>query len=121
MKPRADFTWTRKPDGSIHIDDLNMGGMSVTNDAEAVLASIDGALRQEFGQCLNLIPEITYRDSDGRVDRLIWKHGEFKGFAPGEESMTEMLRQICADHGQHEWGDNNGRAYCLYCGMDGDA
>lgn len=21
----------------------------------------------------------------------------------------------------HEWGDNNGRAYCLYCGEDGDA
>lgn len=34
---------------------------------------------------------------------------------------------VAAYHGlpdpecEHEWYDNNGRSYCLYCGIDGDA
>jgi len=31
------------------------------------------------------------------------------------------LRTFGGDRCQHEWGDNNGRSYCMYCGEDGDA
>ena len=50
--------------------------MSVTNDAENVLAAIHKEI-DLTGR------KVTYTDSDGQVDRLLHEAGEFKGFAPG--------------------------------------
>ncbi len=82
-KPISDFSWSFLPNGTLHIIDHNLGGMSVTNDAENVLGAIDGALRAEYGKTLNEIEKITYQDSEGQVDGLYWSEDEFKGFVPG--------------------------------------
>lgn len=74
-KARSDYDYTIKPDGTVHIVDLNLGRMSVTNDAENVLLEIHRHI-DLTGR------DVTYRDSDGQVDRLIHEKGVFKGFAP---------------------------------------
>lgn len=76
--PKADYNWVEDPeDNSIHIVDLNLGNMSVTNDALHVLAAIHKEI-DLTGR------EVTYTDSDGQVDRLLHDAGEFTGFAPGK-------------------------------------
>lgn len=76
--PRADYTWAEQPaDRSVHIIDLNLGNMSVTNDAENVLAAIHKEI-DLTGRT------VTYTDSEGQVDQLLHEAGEFIGFAPGK-------------------------------------
>ncbi len=75
-KPKSDYDYTIKEDGSVHIVDLNLGRMSVTNDAEQVL--------MEIHHHIDLTGRhVTYRDSDGQVDSLIHEKGVFIRFAPG--------------------------------------
>ena len=76
-KPLADYSYiVNQTDNSVHILDLNLGRMSVTNDAENVLAEIHKEI-DLTGRA------VTYRDSEGQVDRLIHDKGEFLRFAPG--------------------------------------
>lgn len=76
-KPKADYYYRINPaDKSVHIVDQNKGNMSVTNDAENVLA----AIHEEIDLTDR---DVLYTDSDGQVDRLLHEAGEFKGFAPG--------------------------------------
>ena len=77
-KPLADFSWTVFKDGRVHIIDHNLGNMSVTNDAENVVAAIH--------EQLDLTGRVvTYLDSEGGVDRLLHRKGEFMGFAAFKE------------------------------------
>lgn len=76
QKARADYDYRINPDHSVHIIDHNLGSMSVTNDAEAVLLEIHRHI-DLTGRA------VTYRDSEGQVDRLLHEKGVFKGFAPG--------------------------------------
>lgn len=76
--PKADYTWTENPeDSSIHIVDLNLGNISVTNDALHVLAAIHKEI-DLTGRA------VTYTDSEGQVGRLLHDAGEFIRFAPGK-------------------------------------
>ena len=75
--PQSDYDYTIKPDGSVHIIDENLGNMSVTNDAENVLAKIHKEIDLTDRA-------VTYTDSEGQVDRLLHDKGEFIGFAPGQ-------------------------------------
>ncbi len=77
-EPKSDFTYRENDDGSVHITDLNLGQMSVTNDAENVIEAIHKVI-DLTGR------EVTYTDSEGQVDRLIHENGEFLGFAPGPQ------------------------------------
>lgn len=76
-EPRSDYYYRINSEtDAIHIVDQNLGNMSVTNDAENVLA----AIHKEIDLTDR---EVTYTDSEGQVDRLLHKAGEFTGFAPG--------------------------------------
>jgi len=77
-KPKSNYDYTVNDDGSVHIVDL-LGGMSVTNDAEAVLMEIHHHI-DLTGR------DVTYRDTEGQVDRLLHEKGVFKGFAPGPDN-----------------------------------
>ncbi len=63
---------TEASEGIVFIVDLDNGGCSVTNDAEAVVSSI---LAQHPGK------RIVYRDSDGYWDELTHDGQKFTGFA----------------------------------------
>ena len=60
------------------IRDRDQGNMSVTNDAEAVVAEI--ARGQNVGAVSG--PRIFYIDSQGRLDEMEHNLGSFKGFVP---------------------------------------
>jgi hypothetical protein len=84
MTPRADFSIVKNVPGEpLVILDRNLGNMSVTNDAEAVVES----LTRE-----GLLPtnrRLFYYDSDGQLDEIIHKDGEFVGFAPGPQKEAD--------------------------------
>lgn len=76
-EPVSDYEfYVNDMDNSVHIVDKNLGRMSVTNDAENVLA----AIHKEIDLTDRAV---TYTDSEGQVDRLLHEAGEFMGFAPG--------------------------------------
>jgi len=74
-RPLSDYSYT-VTGNKVHIIDQNLGRMSVTNDVENVLAEIHKEI-DLTGKT------VTYRDSEGHVDKLIHKNGEFLHFAPG--------------------------------------
>jgi hypothetical protein len=65
MTPRSDYNWGIK-EGILVIEDLNLGRMSVTNNAEGVISEI---YSQIGAQLHNL--DIIYKDSEGIWDQLI--------------------------------------------------
>ena len=74
IKAKADYDYTIRKDGSVYIVDRNLGGMmSVTNDVDAVLLEIHRHI-DLTGR------EVTYRDSEGKVDRLVHDKGVFVKF-----------------------------------------
>lgn len=83
-KTRSDWTWTliQDPGRCLIIVDADLGGMSVTNDAENVIA----AAHEAFD--LTNTPVI-YRDSEGMYDQILHRNGEFVGF--------KALMEITAD------------------------
>lgn len=58
--------------------------MSVTNDAEAVVAHVVG----HYGD-----HRIAYRDTDGRWDELRHQAGVFRGFAPLDAELQAIVNQ----------------------------
>lgn len=60
---KADYTYTIE-NGTVKIIDLNLGNVSVTNDAENVVTEI-----QSTTDIKGL--KIVYRDSDGNWDEII--------------------------------------------------
>lgn len=75
LHSKADYTY--QVDGKIvTIRDLNLGNISVTNDAEEVL--------ERIGKEVDLSDKkVQYYDSCGQLDRLLHENGVFAGFAPG--------------------------------------
>jgi hypothetical protein len=65
MTPKSDYNWGIK-EGILVIEDLNLGRMSVTNNAEGVINEI---YSQIGAQLHNL--DIIYKDSEGIWDQLI--------------------------------------------------
>ncbi len=70
---RADYSIVQVTDSVVFISDDDAGGMSVTNDAEAVV----GEVARNY-----LNRRIVYRDSTGQWDELLHRNGEFRGFGP---------------------------------------
>jgi hypothetical protein len=80
---RSDYS-AELESGVLRITDLNIGGMSVTNDIERVIREMRSA-----GIDVDGTP-IIYRDSDGRWDGVRTKGGEFYWFDPiGTTSEAE--------------------------------
>ena len=76
MSTRSDWSFHKLPGNIIHVVDLNLGNMSVTNDAEAVI--------EELHKQVDLTDKkVQYTDSEGQVDRLLHEGGIFAGFAGG--------------------------------------
>lgn len=69
---RATYDVVRVTEDTIFLVDRNYG-MSVTNDAENVVAEVVG----EYGD-----KRVVYRDSMGRWDELVHTNGSFGCFAP---------------------------------------
>lgn len=69
MIPSSDYNWGIK-EGILVIEDLNLGRMSVTNNAESVISEI---YTQIGTQLHNL--DIIYKDSEGIWDQLIASWG----------------------------------------------
>ena len=80
MKVRAHYSVRCETEETIWIVDLDDGGMSVTNDAESVVAQVV----KEYGD-----KRIIYRDSDGRWDELRHINGVFIGYAPAPNLRPE--------------------------------
>lgn len=59
--------------GTVFIVDDNNGGMSVTNDAEAVVVDVLAKYPDH---------QIIYRDTEGQWDELLHWKGQFAGFKP---------------------------------------
>lgn len=70
---RADYEVVEVVEDLVFLVDLNRGGCSVTNNAEAVVAEV---LASHPGH------RIIYRDSIGRWDELCHDGGRFTRFAP---------------------------------------
>ena len=72
MKVRSDFTVIRVQERIVFIVD-NDNGLSVTNDAEAVVDHLN-----------DIYPSfrVVYRDTDGNWDELVHVDGVFKRYAP---------------------------------------
>ena len=84
---KADYTYTFE-DGVLRIVDLNLGGMSVTNAIEDVLADIEVSTNSPIRG------RIIYRDSEGIWDEVIGWPGQI-GFMPiGAKSQNEALKRI---------------------------
>lgn len=58
-------------DEIVHIIDIDDGGISVTNDAENVVAEVNNRYPNR---------RIIYRDSMGNWDELVHENGVFKSF-----------------------------------------
>lgn len=72
-KARANYEYVdfQGPPGVIFIRDLDQGGVTVTNDAEAVVEEVHK---------LHPGKRIVYRDTDGDWDELRHTEGKFTGF-----------------------------------------
>ncbi len=68
----------KNKDGFFVIRDLSGDdSLSITNDAENVVANVVSLMSYTQGQ------RLLYYDSDGNLDELKIKDGKFAGFAPG--------------------------------------
>lgn len=67
----SDFKIISVLPDKIFLEDLNLGRMSVTNDADDVCERI---ARQHPGR------RIIYKDSEGQWDEMIHAYGKFKSF-----------------------------------------
>jgi hypothetical protein len=79
VKSRSNYTFRLiESERRIHINDYcnELGGMSVTNNAENVVAEID-SIMPIFGLT------ISYTDTMGQTDELLHDGKLFSGFAPG--------------------------------------
>lgn len=70
---RADYEVIGASSDVVYLVDLDEGGKSVTNDAEAVVSEVAA----EYPEC-----RIVYRDTMGRWDELVHTDGIFEDFKP---------------------------------------
>lgn len=85
---RADWTIEFMDGAVVAIVDADLGGMSVTNDAEAIVIAVDESVHLGTRRLI-------YRDSTGRWDELLHEAGRFAGFAHlGGETLTQALAKV---------------------------
>lgn len=86
---RSEYLLILIEDDFIYIEDtcLYTQKMSVTNDAENVVADIHKKYSL-IGRSLY------YLDTDGNVDILLHKDGVFTNFAPGYKNYVEFRREV---------------------------
>ena len=82
MSVRAAFAIVRDTDAYLLIRDEDLGGRSVTNDAEAVVAYLLKEGRIWPGKAL------FYFDSDGEPGELVFDKRGFRDFAPAAPLFT---------------------------------
>jgi hypothetical protein len=90
----ADFSYTVSED-VLKIVDLDLGGNSVTNDAERVLGKIEQWQPGLIARC-----RIMYRDSRGIWDGMAWDGQEVRFFPireTDERAAERKLRQLGPD------------------------
>ena len=91
---RADYDWRIVPDGeqgsTLMLVDLDLGGMSLTNDMEGVLAELNRIHLARYAH-------IVYRDSQRHWDRVS-VHDSLVAFSPGPED--DSLERLWQQH-QH--------------------
>lgn len=68
----SDYRIQKVEYNTVYFVDLNLGNMSVTNDAEQVVEE----LHKQYPN-----HRLVYKDSGGIWDELLHDEGEFKGFA----------------------------------------
>lgn len=86
---RASFRIAEATDTLVLLVDRNQG-MSVTNDAEAVVAWLGEHLAGGIGQ-----RRVFYRDTEGRFDKLVLeKSGAFAGLKPGSQAQQAHFARI---------------------------
>lgn len=71
IKVRANYRVCRETPEEVLIEDMNLGRMSVTNDADNVVAEVVSVYGNK---------RILYIDSDGRTNELVHENGVFKKF-----------------------------------------
>jgi hypothetical protein len=77
---KAEIVLVREDADRVFIADANRGQMSITNDAEGVVAHVH-----------KLFPDrrIIYKDTEGRWDELKHNHGKFTNFAKYDGDLPE--------------------------------
>lgn len=88
---RAAFAIADTSENDIVIVDLD-GHVSVTNDAEAVVAFLHNILPQGGLDQRRLF----YRDTQGQFDEITVKNGAFDGFSPCSSAQIEECEQRTA-------------------------
>lgn len=84
MHVRAHYYVDWVADTYVTLTDANDGAMSITNDAEAVVAEVHSNYPGR---------RIFYVDTEGRIDELLHEDGEFIGFAPGKDAYGALVRE----------------------------
>ena len=86
----SDVGWAVVGNDTVLLVDLDRGNRTVSNDARPVLARLSR-------ECEDLdTRSVLCRDTDGRIDRMLHRHGRFMCWAPGwlEPSTYVVLRDL---------------------------
>jgi len=90
---KADFIYELTDDGLLIIIDQNLGGVTVTNDVEAVLADIARAENRPLAGL-----RVTYRDSEGDWCRVLLspqgRYEQICGFGVRVTDEAEAIRRL---------------------------
>lgn len=105
---KSDYLWSMRDDVII-IEDLNAGGMSVTNDAENVVTEIF----ENSGEVIKKLP-IIYLDSEGIWDEIvpIWDSTrcvDVKFLPLSETNQKEAIKKVKSINNINESSSINGR------------
>ena len=99
---QADFDYQLQPGNLLVMQDLDMGGRSLTNDMAAALQEV---ARLRDSSLAGYV--VIYRDSDGSWARvLLDTNGDFAGFAGlgqavyDQATAEHLIRQQVADDGR---------------------
>lgn len=74
----SDWRYVRVDPDRVFIEDLDLGRMSVTNDAENVVRSVNNDYPRR---------RIIYKDSSGQWDELVHEGGKFTRFSVYKEYL----------------------------------
>lgn len=76
-KCKADYRFVEETPEIVFIEDLNLGGKSITNDAEAVVETLLSYINPKL--------RIVYKDTCGMWNELLHDGKKFVDFAPYSE------------------------------------
>lgn len=84
----ADYSIVAQTDAFVLIKDDDMGGVSITNDAEGVVKRVNS----DVGGLGNR--QLYYVDSSGDIDELMQRDAEFIGFNACTDEQKEHFAQL---------------------------